>query len=143
MEVSRFLQKPVGSFFLLGPRGTGKSWWTRKAFPGALIVDLLDGETLRELAARPERLGELLCGAGDCPTVVIDEVQKLPEVLEVVHRLIEEKCGRVFVLTGSSARKLRRAGVNLLGGRAGRLSLHPYMAAELGEALEISALSRE
>lgn len=142
MEVSRFLQKPVGSFFLLGPRGTGKSWWTRKAFPGALIVDLLDGETLRELAARPERLGDLLRGAGDCPTVVIDEVQKLPEVLEVVHRLIEEKCGRVFVLTGSSARKLRRAGVNLLGGRAGRLSLHPYMAAELGEAFSFESALR-
>ena len=142
MEVSRFLQKPVGSFFLLGPRGTGKSWWTRKSFPGALIVDLLDGETLRELAARPERLGDLLRGAGDCPTVVIDEVQKLPEVLEVVHRLIEEKCGRFFVLTGSSARKLRRAGVNLLGGRAGRLSLHPYMAAELGEAFSFESALR-
>lgn len=134
MDVSRFLKKPTGSFFLLGPRGTGKSWWTRKTFPEALIVDLLDAGTLRELAARPERIGDLVLGAGSCPTVVVDEVQKLPELLEVVHRLIEERCGKVFVLTGSSARKLRRAGVNLLGGRAGRLSLHPYMAAELGEA---------
>ena len=93
------------------------------------MVDLLDAGTMRELAARPERLAELVRGVG--------EVQKLPEVLEVVHRLIEEGCGKVFVLTGSSSRNLRRAGVNLLGGRAGRLSLHPYMAAELGEAFSL------
>ena len=142
MEITRFLKEPEGSFFLLGPRGTGKSWWTRKSFPGALIVDLLDPATLRELAARPERLGELVKGAGDRSTVVVDEVQKLPELLEVVHRLIEEGCGKVFVLTGSSARKLRRAGVNLLGGRAGRLSMHPYMAAELGEAFSLEGALR-
>lgn len=142
MEVSRFLKSPGGSFFLLGPRGTGKSWWAKKSFPGALIVDLLDAGTLRELAAKPERLGDLVRGAGDCTTVVVDEVQKLPELLEVVHRLIEERCGKVFVLTGSSARKLRRAGVNLLGGRAGRLSLHPYMAAELGEAFSFEKALR-
>jgi predicted AAA+ superfamily ATPase len=142
MEFSRFLKKPPGSFFLLGPRGTGKSWWARKSFPGSLIVDLLDAGTLRELAARPERLGELVRGAGGCPTVVVDEVQKLPELLEVVHRLIEEGCGKVFVLTGSSARKLRRAGVNLLGGRAGRVGLHPFMAAELGEAFSFEAALR-
>ena len=142
MEVARFLKEPEGSFFLLGPRGTGKSWWTRKSFPGALIVDLLDPATLRELAARPERLRELVKGAGACSTVVVDEVQKLPELLEVVHRLIEEKCGKVFVLTGSSARKLRRAGVNLLGGRAGRLSMHPYMAAELGASFSLEGALR-
>jgi predicted AAA+ superfamily ATPase len=89
---------------------------------------------MRELAARPERLAELVRGVG--------EVQKLPEVLEVVHRLIEEGCGKVFVLTGSSARKLRHAGVNLLGGRAGRLSLHPFMAAELGEAFSFEGALR-
>jgi predicted AAA+ superfamily ATPase len=138
MEVPRFLKKPEGSFFLLGPRGTGKSWWSRRTFPEALIVDLLDAGTLRELAARPERLGDLVRGAVDCSAVVVDEVQKLPELLEVIHRLIEERCGRIFILTGSSARKLRRSGVNLLGGRAGRLSLHPYMAAELGEAFSFS-----
>jgi hypothetical protein len=98
------------------------------------MVDLLDAGTMRELAARPERLAELVRGVG--------EVQKLPEVLEVVHRLIEEGCGKVFVLTGSSARKLRHAGVNLLGGRAGRLSLHPFMAAELGEAFSFEGALR-
>jgi predicted AAA+ superfamily ATPase len=80
--------------------------------------------------------------ASACSAVVVDEVQKLPDLLEVVHCLIEERCGKVFVLTGSSARKLRRAGVNLLGGRAGRLSLHPYMAAELGEAFSFEGALR-
>lgn len=142
MEFPRFLKKPAGNFFLMGPRGTGKSWWSRKSFPGALIVDLLDAGSLRELAARPERLKELVNGAVDSTTVVVDEVQKLPELLEVVHRLIEDRCGKNFVLTGSSSRKLRRAGVNLLGGRAGRLTLHPYMAAELGEAFSFEAALR-
>ena len=142
MDISRFLKQPAGSFFLLGPRGTGKSWWTRKSFPGALVVDLLDAATLRELAAWPERLADLVRGVGDCSTVVVDEVQKLPELLEVVHGLIEERCGKVFVLNGLSARKLRRAGVNLLGGRAGRLSMHPYMAAELGEAFSFEGALR-
>jgi predicted AAA+ superfamily ATPase len=80
--------------------------------------------------------------ASACTAVVLDEVQKLPDLLEVVHCLIEERCGKVFVLTGSSARKLKRAGVNLLGGRAGRLILHPYMAAELGEAFSFEGALR-
>ena len=70
--------------------------------------------------------------------IVIDEVQKLPELLEVVHAMIEEKSGIQFVLTGSSARKLRRGGVNLLGGRAANRSLHPFMAAELGNAFDLN-----
>jgi predicted AAA+ superfamily ATPase len=121
MDVARFLKQPAGSFFLLGPRGTGKSWWTRKSLPGALIVDLLDAGTLSELAARPERLRDMVHAASGCSAVVVDEVQKLPDLLEVVHCLIEERCGKVFVLTGSSARKWRRAGVNLLGGPCGAL----------------------
>lgn len=142
MDVKRFIPIPCGSFFLLGPRGTGKTWWTRDAFPKALRVDLLDPATLRELAARPERLRELIAGNPSCREVVIDEVQKLPELLEVVHGLIEEKEERRFVLTGSSARKLRRAGVNLLGGRAAHLSMHPFMAAELGGAFSLEGALR-
>ncbi len=69
--------------------------------------------------------------------VVIDEIQKLPELLEVVHLLIERKTGQQFILTGSSARKLRRQGVNLLGGRAIPHHLHPYMAAELGREFQL------
>ena len=137
MDVSRFLMPTFGSFFLLGPRGTGKTWWTRHRFPAALRVDLLDPVTLREMAARPERLRELIAGNPGCRDIVIDEVQKLPELLEVVHGVIEEKVDVRFVLTGSSARKLRRAGVNLLGGRAAHLSMHPYMAAELGNEFSL------
>jgi predicted AAA+ superfamily ATPase len=96
MDVARFLKQPTGSFFLLGPRGTGKSWWTRKSFPGALIADLLDAGTLRELAARPERLRDMVQAASGCSAVVVDEVQKLPDLLEVVHCLIEERGGKVF-----------------------------------------------
>lgn len=134
----RFLAPTADHFFLLGPRGTGKTLWTRHQFPDALRIDLLDPATHRELAARPERLVELVKGNSDRKQIVLDEVQKLPELLEVVHSLIEAKTGQQFVLTGSSARKLRRAGVNLLGGRAVHLSLHPYMAAELGERFELS-----
>ena len=139
----RFFSPPADHFFLLGPRGTGKTSWVRETYPDALRVDLLDPETLRSLAARPERLRDLVGGrVARVGQVVIDEVQKLPELLEMVHLLIEEKSGVQFVLTGSSARKLRRAGVNLLGGRAAQKTMHPYLAAELGarfsleEALE-------
>jgi len=136
--LTRYLVPAADHFFLLGPRGTGKTLWTRHQFPDALRIDLLDSATHRELAARPERLAELVNGNPDRPQIVLDEVQKLPELLEVVHSLIEAKTGQQFVLTGSSARKLRRAGVNLLGGRAVHLSLHPYLAAELGERFDLS-----
>ncbi len=138
----RFFQVPDGHFFLLGPRGTGKTSWTLQQFPGALRVDLLDPATLRELAARPERLREQIAAALQTETVVIDEVQKLPELLEVVHGLIEEKRKLRFVLTGSSARKLRRGGVNLLGGRATSRTMHPFLAAELGKHFDLSTALR-
>lgn len=135
----RFFDTPAGHFFLLGPRGTGKTWWTQRRFPNALRVDLLEPDTFRSLSARPERLRELVAARPDAEqaVVVIDEVQKLPELLEVAHSLIEERRAAQFVLTGSSARKLRRAGVNLLGGRAVNKTLHPFMAAELGERFRL------
>jgi len=138
----RFFEAPAGHFFLLGPRGTGKTWWTRAQFPEAMCVDLLDPGTLREMAARPERLRERLAAEKGIDTVVIDEVQKLPELLEVVHGLIEEKNGVRFVLTGSSARKLRRGGVNLLGGRAASKAMHPFLAAELGAGFDLGEALR-
>ena len=137
-SASRFFSPPADHFFLLGPRGTGKTWWTRQRYPDALRVDLLEPAVLRELAARPERLREMAGARKKLKQIVIDEVQKLPELLEVVHAMIEEKAEIQFVLTGSSARKLRRGGVNLLGGRAANRSLHPFMAAELGETFELS-----
>jgi predicted AAA+ superfamily ATPase len=137
--IGRIIEPPKSHFFLLGPRGTGKTLWTRERFPEALVVDLLDPATHREMVARPERLRELVEGNPDRKEVIIDEVQKAPELLEVVHGLIEKKMGQQFILTGSSARKLRRAGVNLLGGRALNLSMHPYMAAELGDQFDLGA----
>jgi len=134
--VPRFLDPGRGHYFLLGPRGTGKTFWCAHQYPEALRIDLLDPAALRQLSARPERLAELVAGTRK-KRIVIDEVQKLPELLEVVHLLIERKTGHQFILTASSARKLRRHGVNLLGGRAAQLHLHPYMAAELGNRFEL------
>ncbi|HET6201978.1 MAG TPA: AAA family ATPase [Planctomycetota bacterium] len=136
--ITRFFRPPRGSFFLFGPRGTGKSSWTRTAFPEALRVDLLDPETFRSLGARPERLAELVEGNPGRRVVVVDEVQKVPELLPVVHGLIEAKRGLQFVLTGSSARKLKRTGADLLAGRSVLRTLHPFLAAELGERFRLA-----
>jgi len=129
--VSRFLTPPTASFFLFGPRGTGKSTWIKQRFPKSLYLDLLDPETLRLHQARPERLREFVAASESPQTFVVDEVQKAPELLTVVHSLIEEKRGHRFILTGSSARKLKRTGSDLLAGRASLQTLHPFMAAEL------------
>lgn len=138
----RYFTPPNDHFFLLGPRGTGKTWLTQRLFPEALRIDLLDPETLRSLSARPERLRELLAARPETRQVLIDEVQKLPDLLEVAHLLIEEKRDVQFIFTGSSARKLRRAGVNLLGGRAAQKALHPFMAAELGPGFQLDEALR-
>ncbi len=135
--IRRFLKPEKQSFFLLGPRGTGKSTFIKKTWPQALYLDLLLPEVFRNYTARPERLRELVGAHREKKTVVIDEVQKAPQLLEVVHGLIEEKRGFQFILTGSSARKLRRGGVNLLAGRALMKHMHPFMAAELKNLFEL------
>ncbi len=116
------------SLFLFGPRQTGKTALVRHALPAAKIYDLLDADVFLTLSRRPAQLGEEL-GPQE-RLVVLDEIQKLPVLLDEVHRLIEERQVR-FVLTGSSARKLRRGGVNLLGGRAPSRTLHPFIYREL------------
>jgi predicted AAA+ superfamily ATPase len=126
----RFFDPPDGSFFLLGPRGTGKTTLLKSAMPNALVVNLLDAQTYRTLVARPERLWELVRGEASTRDVVVDEIQRIPELLHVVHDLIESGPPKRYVLTGSSARKLRRGGVDLLAGRAVMRTLHPFMAAE-------------
>jgi predicted AAA+ superfamily ATPase len=131
-NISRIIELPSGSFFLFGPRGTGKSTLLKRRVPDALYIDLLNPERYRSLQARPERLGELMAGSPTVDTVVIDEIQRIPELLNVVHAAMEEPGSARFILTGSSARKLRRGGTNLLGGRAKSLKLHPFMACELG-----------
>lgn len=129
--VRRFFRIPEQSFFLFGPRGTGKSTWLRAQLPDSLYLDLLEPPLQRSLLARPERLRRLLEGSPNARTVVIDEVQRAPELLSVVHAVLEGPSPPRFVLTGSSARKLRRGDINLLGGRALHCTLHPFMAAEL------------
>ncbi len=135
------LKPPDHSFFLLGPRGAGKSTWIRQQLPDAVVIDLLDDDRFRTLSARPERLASVL--PADVPDwVVIDEVQRVPAVLNEVHRLIESR-GLRFALTVSSARKLRRGGVNLLAGRALHLTMHPLVAEELGREFDVErALDR-
>lgn len=136
-SIDRFFTPPRRSFFLFGPRGTGKSTLVGTLFPDALMLDLLDPEVHREFVARPERLAERVRGHGGARTIVLDEIQRVPELLSVVHKLIEEDRSLRFVLTGSSARKLRRGGVDLLAGRALLQHLHPFMAAELGHRFDL------
>ena len=104
------------SFFLFGPRGTGKTTWLKQHFPQAPFINLLQSEFYMPLSANPGRLRELI-PPDYSGWIVIDEVQRVPELLNEVHDLIESR-GLRFALTGSSARSLRRRGVNLLG-RAG------------------------
>jgi predicted AAA+ superfamily ATPase len=135
--VRRFLRPPAGHFFLFGPRGTGKSTWLAQEFPDALRLDLLSPDVLRTYQARPERLRERIAAEPGVNTVVIDEVQKAPQLLDVVHSLVEERAGPRFVLTGSSARKLRHGAANLLGGRLVAAQMPPFLASELGEAFDL------
>ncbi|MBN1772041.1 MAG: ATP-binding protein [Deltaproteobacteria bacterium] len=128
------------SCFLFGPRQTGKSHLLRRTLPGVRVYDLLDSQVFLDLSARPGRLAEEL--ASGERLVVLDEIQRLPGLLHEVHRLIEER-GVRFLLTGSSPRKLRRGGVDLLGGRARTLRLHPLSAVELGSDFDLDrALDR-
>ncbi|RLB95939.1 MAG: ATP-binding protein [Deltaproteobacteria bacterium] len=134
MEIkTRFFQDIKQSFFLFGPRGTGKSTWLKQNLKNALIIDLLAPDVFRLYSARPERLGDVIRAQKAVDTIVIDEIQKLPQLLDVVHQLMEQHAGWRFILTGSSARKLKRSGVDLLAGRAVVKNMHPFMAAELGD----------
>jgi len=123
------------SHFLFGPRQTGKTTLVRHQIPKARVYDLLDSSVYLALSQRPGRLAEEL--DRNDRLVVIDEVQRLPELLNEVQRLIEER-GVRFLLTGSSARKLRRGGVNLLGGRARTRHLHPLTCRELGPRFDLA-----
>lgn len=137
--VPRLLGPPSRSFFLFGPRGVGKSTWLRTVFPHSPRIDLLDSSLFLELSADPHRL-EALCGSLNAGAwVVIDEIQKIPQLLDEVHRLMEERRWH-FALCGSSARKLRRGGVNLLGGRALTTALEGFSVAELGSRSDLRFL---
>lgn len=136
-SVIRFFQPPEKSYFLFGARGTGKSTWSKKKYKKAVLIDLLEPDVYRTYVSFPEQLHGLVTANPQVTTFVIDEVQKAPELLSVVHSLIEKHLGLQFVLTGSSARKLKRQGVDLLAGRAQLKHMHPFMAAELKEEFDL------
>jgi uncharacterized protein len=129
---ARVASPPGGSFLLFGPRGTGKSTWLRQHFAEAVWYDLLDSREALRLERDPGALFRELSACEPGTWVVLDEVQKVPAILDEVHRLIEER-GLRFVLCGSSARKLKRGGANLLAGRAVVERMFPLVSAEVGE----------
>lgn len=131
--VLRFFKSPKSSIFLFGPRGTGKTTWIKKCFPDSIWINLLKTDLVRKFSGRPELLSEWIELQPKRSTIVIDEIQKVPELLSIVHDLIEKKKNIRFVLTGSSARKLKRSGVDLLAGRALLKTMHPFIASELGK----------
>lgn len=136
--IKRAIAPAKGSFFLFGPRGTGKSVWIKDRFPNALTISLLNVAKRRQMQANPQLLRSLVEGSADVKDIVIDEIQRVPELLDVVHSLMDEKRGYRFILTGSSARKLKRnASADLLGGRAVLRYCHPFMASELGDAFSL------
>ena len=119
------------SSFIFGPRGTGKTSWLKIHFPDAPYFDLLDSEVFYDLSRNPKILSQRIPANYSGP-VIIDEVQKIPSLLDEVHRLIESQKKLKFILTGSSARKLKAYGVNLLAGRAHVHHFYPLTASELG-----------
>ena len=123
------------SCFLFGPRQTGKSSLVNRTIPECRVYNLLESETYLKFNRAPQRLREE-CGPKD-RCIVIDEIQKIPALLDEVHILIEER-GIKFLLTGSSARKLKRSGANLLGGRARVKYLHPLTCMELGGRFDLT-----
>ena len=138
---TRRLALPRHSFFLFGPRGTGKSTWLRQQLPDALWFDLLRLPTVLQLTRQPELFRSQVEALPKGAWVVVDEVQRLPALLNEVHALIAEYGGRYrFALSGSSARKLRRLDTNLLAGRAITRRFFPLTGAELDFDLDVNEL---
>jgi len=133
----RILNPPKGSYFLLGPRGTGKSTWLMHHYPNAVRIDLLLGEEERRFSAYPERIRDVAAALPEGSTLILDEIQRVPRLLPEIHSLIEEKRDIQYIMTGSSSRKLRRSVSDLLGGRALLRQMGPFIASELKESFSI------
>ena len=128
----RLLKLPQRSFFLFGPRGVGKTTWLHHILPNVVYFDLLNASLYYELSQSPDLLEAMIGKLPENSWIVIDEIQKIPQLLDEVHRLIESRGWR-FAICGSSARKLRRGGVNLLGGRALTEKMEAFSIQELKE----------
>ena len=136
IEIKRDINIPKTSFFLFGPRGTGKSTFVKTLIKkSTLYIDFLDPDTFRAYTAFPETLIRTVSAINPAE-VIVDEVQKVPQILDVVHKIMEERKIR-FILTGSSPRKLKKTGADLLGGRALYCRMHPFMANELGKSFSL------
>lgn len=128
------------SLFLFGARQTGKSTLLKSRFPDARYINLLEANTFREISARPELIRQSL--KPEDKLIIIDEIQKLPELMDEVHLMIEQAPERRFILTGSSARSLKRGSANLLAGRAWICKLHPLTSDELNHERLTDRLTR-
>lgn len=138
--ITRFRKLPKNhSFFLFGPRGCGKSTLILDQFKkNSYLINLLDQKVEREYSRDPNRLVQVVEGLDEkVKFVVIDEIQKIPKLLDLVHLLIEST-NKIFVLTGSSARKLKRGGANLLAGRAFKYNLHPFSYFEIEDICDLN-----
>jgi uncharacterized protein len=129
--IPRIINPPEESYFLLGPRGTGKSTWLLHQYPKATRIDLLLGEEERRFSAYPEKIRDIAAALPEGSTLILDEIQRVPRLLPEIHFLIEEKKGIQYIMTGSSSRKLRRSVSDLLGGRALLRQMGPFLASEL------------
>ena len=139
--IKRVLKAPSKSFFLFGQRGSGKTSWIREECPDTLRIDLLDEAIYQRYLVDPGAFARELLARCPVGRVAIDEIQRLPNLLNDVHRLIEEQ-NRVFILSGSSSRKIKQKGVNLLAGRALHRSMHPFLPEELGDQYSVDDVLR-
>ena len=142
MLKSRIINIPENETnFLFGVRGSGKTSLLEQLFPSALYIDLLDTSLYQKYLSNIGQFYETVSAFRNDGLVIVDEIQKMPHLLDEVHRLIESSKRR-FILTGSSARKIKAGGVNLLGGRAGTKFLHPFIPEELGEDFDLNQALR-
>ncbi len=145
--ISRILNidlPPGQSAFLWGPRKTGKSTYLKTRFPNSLTYDFLQTDLFLNFSKRPALLREQILAKEHSALkhpIILDEVQKIPQILDEVHWLIENK-GLQFILCGSSARKLKRGKANLLGGRAWRFEMFPLVTPELKTPDLVTILNR-
>lgn len=133
LDLNKFIKRK--SIFLLGPRQSGKSTLLKNTFPNAKIINLLKNSEFLRYQREPDLLIQEYEQLKK-ELIIIDEIQRLPELLNNVHYLIEE-CQHRFILTGSSARKLKKEGVNLLAGRAAKIHFHPLISLELGDKFKL------